>query len=111
MNHDDDKGILGLFCWGIDNSSCPSISEQFISKGSPDTATDKTIMRDLLSKAGYEVKIEKYKNCVNGNDNYSCSITGAKKDYAVVLSIGYVISSNEKSLTVHLGQKSGIGIN
>jgi hypothetical protein len=110
-SRNDEKGVAGLFCWGIDNSSCPNISSQYNSKDAPNPVDDKALLNNIVKNLGYEPKIEVNNNCVVSSTNYSCSARGVKNNYAIVVSVGFENNINKKIMTILLGQKSGIGIN
>jgi hypothetical protein len=110
VNRDDNKGVLGLFCWGIDDSSCPSISESFVSNEPLNSSLDMSVITNIATRSGYDIKTIDVKNCIDNNDVYVCGIKAVKTNDALVINIGKN-SSSEKSITILLGQKSGVGIN
>jgi len=110
INRSDDKGALGYICWEIDNSACPSISTQYetVETKSPDIDLD--ILYSIARDLGYDVQTDNNDSCKDDAIQYSCKLTASKNNYALVLSIGATSENHQKSLTILLGQKNGIGL-
>jgi hypothetical protein len=69
-----------------------------------------SVITNIATRSGYDIKTIDVKNCIDNNDVYVCGIKAVKTNDALVINIGKN-SSSEKSITILLGQKSGVGIN
>jgi hypothetical protein len=101
ISESGNKGAWGLFCWGIDDSSCPYINSNYsraaIDSKTPDQIID--AMQAVITKNGYTLIKGTYQKCSQNeiqNENYACGATGYKDSVELHVSIDSTDSKGNK---------------